>query len=77
MCIPTNRERKAAVDFWVDGAQVRVLQSAACQHGLLRTVESNGTKLFPVADELIFDNDLVDRKLALGDLVSRVLRVGR
>jgi hypothetical protein len=44
---------------------VRVFQRTAREHCLLRVVESNGAEFFPVAHELVFDDNLVDRQFAL------------
>ena len=46
-------------------AQVGILQGAASQHSFLTIIEGNCAKLFPVADELVFDNDFVDRQFPL------------
>lgn len=65
MVVSTDGEREAAWNDGIDSIQLGIFQSAARQHGLLGTVESDGTKLFPVAHKLILDNDFVDGDPAL------------
>lgn len=65
MVVPSDCKRKAAFDLLIAGFCVGSLQGATGEHGFLKTVKRNGAKLLPVTDELIFDNDLVDCKLAL------------
>ena len=63
--IPPDGEREAAFDLWICCLEVRVAQCTASEHCFLCLIESNSTELFPVADKLIFDDDLVDRKFTL------------
>lgn len=63
--VPPDSEGKAAFDLGVICFQVGITQRTAREHCLLRLVESNRTELLPVADELVFDYDLVNRELAL------------
>ncbi len=65
--IPSDGERKAAFDLLIFGFRVWILKRAACEHGLLETVERNGAKFLPVTDELILDDDLMNCQLALGE----------
>lgn len=68
--ISADGERETAMDFRVRGLQIRILQGATSQHGLLRAVERDGTKLLPVTDELVFDDNLMNCKFTLSEVVS-------
>ena len=50
--------------------EIRALERAASQHRFLRIVEGNGTKFFPVADEVVLDNDFVNSQLSLSRRLS-------
>jgi len=50
MVIAADGKRKATLDTLTWGICVGIFQCTARKHGLLRVVESNCTKLFPVAD---------------------------
>ena len=64
MVVAPDGKRKATLDF-VIGVGAGNFQCTARKHGLLRVVESDCPELLPVADQLVFDNDFVDGKLAL------------
>ena len=63
--ITANSKGKAAADSRIFRGRVRVLQRAARKDGLLRLIKRYGAKLFPIADERVFCDDVVDRNLAL------------
>ncbi len=63
--IPPNGEGETALNLRVVCLQVGITQCTACKHRLLCLVEGDRTELLPVADKLILDYDLVNRKLAL------------
>ena len=75
MIISSNREGEAAWDSFTCAIRVGTFQSAAGEHSLLGIIEGNGTKFFPVADQLILDNDLMNREFTLDNrhlsIVSR------
>jgi len=58
-------ERETAVDLGSCGFEIWALQRAASQHRFLRVVEGDSTKIFPVANEMILDDDLVNSQLSL------------
>ena len=63
--VSSDRKRKAASNTVTPRVGVRTLQRATGEHGLLGIVEGDSAKLFPITDQLVFDNDLVDSKFAL------------
>lgn len=63
--VSSDRKRKAAGNTIACGVRIRALQRATGEHGLLGIVEGDSAELFPIANQLIFDNDLVDSKFAL------------
>ena len=65
MIVSFDGKRKAAVDLGVCGMKIRVSQPATRQHGFLETVKGDVTKFFPVADQMVFDNDLMDGEFSL------------
>lgn len=70
MCISANCERETAVDLRICRLEVRILQRAASQHGLLSVVEGDGTEFLPVADQVIFDDNLVNGQFSLRAIES-------
>ena len=58
--IPSYCERETAVDFGNCRFEIWALQRAAGQHRFLRVVEGDSTKLFPVADKVILNYNLMD-----------------
>ena len=60
MIIPLDSKREAAVDLRTFG-HVGTLQRTARQHGFLLLIKADGAELLPIRDQLIFNNDLVDR----------------
>lgn len=65
MIVSLNSEREATLNVSLLTARYRTPQCAACKHCFLLLVKTYGTKLFPVANELILDNEVVNCKLAL------------
>lgn len=63
--VPTNCERETTGDFRYLRSSNWAAEGAARKHGLLLLIEANGTKLLPVADQLILHNDFVNGKLSL------------
>ena len=63
--VSSHREREAALNLWVSGIDIRAFQRATGQHGFLVVIESNLSELFPVADQMGFDNDFVECQGAL------------
>jgi hypothetical protein len=62
--VALNGEREATLDCILRGG-TRNFQRTARKHSFLRVVESNRPKFFPIADQLILYDDLVNGKLAL------------
>lgn len=65
MSVSANSEREAAADLLIMRREIRILERAAGQHGLLSAVECNCPELLPVANKLILDDDFMDSELAL------------
>lgn len=53
-------KRKTAMDFGLCGTEIWALQRTASQYRFLRVVKGDSAKLFPVANEMILNDDLVD-----------------
>ena len=66
--IATDCKREATGYFWITRIDFRVLQGATSEHRLLRVVECDGSKLFPVANKMVLDNNVMNRKLSLIDV---------
>jgi hypothetical protein len=62
--VAPNGEREATLDCILRG-RARNFQRTARKHGFLRVVESNSPELFPIADQLVLYDDLVNGELAL------------
>jgi hypothetical protein len=62
--VAPNGEREATLDFILGGG-ARNFQRTARKHRFLRVVESDSPELFPIADKLVLDDDLVNGELAL------------
>jgi hypothetical protein len=62
--VAPDGEREATLDCILRGG-TRNFQRTARKHSFLRVVESNSPKFFPIADQLVLYDDLVDGKLAL------------
>jgi hypothetical protein len=62
--VAPDGEREATLNFILRGG-VRNFQCTARKHGFLRVVKGNRAELFPVADQLVLYDDLMDSKLAL------------
>ncbi len=60
MRISSYCERETAVDLGDRSFEVWAFEGAARQHRFLRVVEGDSTKLLPVTDEMILNNDLVN-----------------
>ena len=67
MVVASYGEGEAAMDFWMLGINIWTLQRAAGQHGLLRTIECNVAKLFPVADQVSFNDNFMECQSALSE----------
>ena len=65
MIVSFDGKRKAAIDFGVGGMKIRVSQRTTCQHGFLGAVKGNVAKFFPVADQMVFDDNLMNGKFPL------------
>ena len=63
--IPSDGERKTAGNPIIGRIGIGTLEGAACEHCFLGIVKCNGAKLLPVANKLVFDDNFVDRELAL------------
>lgn len=63
--ITTNRERKATGYAFRRVIRTGALEGTACQHCFLGAVKGNGPKLFPIADQLILCDDLVQSQFPL------------
>ena len=63
--VSSDRKRKAASNTITCWFGIRALQRATGEHGLLGIVEGDSAELFPIADQLVFDDDLVNSKFAL------------
>lgn len=61
MCVSSNGKGETAMYLRIFRTRGRILQRAASQHSFLRIIKGNCAKLFPVTDELVFDNDFVNR----------------
>ena len=75
MRIAAYCERETARNRFLLAMWRRALQGTACEHRLLGTVERNGAKFLPIADELIFHYDFVDGELPLKKKKSRAMLV--
>ena len=53
------------MDFRIRRIYVWTLQGAAGQHGFLGTIERNFSKLFPIADQVGFDNNFMKCQITL------------
>ena len=62
--VAPNGEREATLDFFLRGG-ARNFQRTARKHCFLRVVESNSSELFPIADQLVLYDKLVNGELAL------------
>ena len=62
--VAPNGEREATLDFFLGGGG-RNFQRTARKHSFLRVVESNSPELFPIADQLVLYDELVNGELAL------------
>jgi hypothetical protein len=62
--VALNGEREATLDCIIC-SRARNFQCTARKHGFLRVVESNSSKFFPIADQLVLYDDLVNGELAL------------
>lgn len=69
MFIPANHKRKTTVDNRVIGLVIGTLQRARCQKRVVCWVEGDSTKLFPVANEGFFCENLMQRQLGLGSVL--------
>lgn len=65
MIVSFDGKRKAAIDFGVGGMKIRVSQRTTRQHGFLGIVKGDAAKLFPVADQMVFDNNLMNGEFPL------------
>jgi len=65
MRVTADSKWEATRDSLAGGVAVRIFQGAAREHCLLSAIKSDGTELFPVAHELVFHDDFVDRKFTL------------
>jgi hypothetical protein len=63
--ISPDSEREAAMNLSNITTRSRTSQRAARQHSFLLLIEADSAEFFPIADELVFDDDLVNRQLAL------------
>ncbi len=59
MIVPLDCKREAAVNLRIV-RHFRAPQCTACQHGFLLLIEAYGAEFLPVANELVFHDDLVD-----------------
>ena len=64
MVVAPNGEREATLDFFLRGG-ARNFQRTARKHSFLRVVESNSPELFPIADQLVLYDELVNGSVAL------------
>lgn len=63
--VSSNGEGETARNVRLISAWGGTSECAACQHRLLLLVEANCAKLLPVADELIFHDEVMYGELAL------------
>ena len=63
MIVSSNCEREAALDSFARPSGT--FQSATGKHGFLSIVEGDGAEFFPVADQLILDDNLMNCELPL------------
>lgn len=68
MVISANCKREATRDLSDFGSRHGTTKGTACEHCLLLLIEADCTEFFPIADQLIFHDDLMDRQLALVDV---------
>jgi hypothetical protein len=69
MVVSLDREAEAAMDLWTVG-RIGAAQCAACQHGFLLLIETNSAEFLPVRNELVFDDNFVDREFSLGESLA-------
>lgn len=70
MFITAYRKRKTTLDDRVIWRITRVLEWARRQQRIVRRIKRNGAKLLPISYHRLFGEDLMQRNLALRDLVS-------